>query len=200
MSISLYPEASTGNGIIQNGGVNAIVIDSNQIVTMNGGVQRPLLSGTVQTTTTGTAISFTGIPSWAKRITVMFSGVSTNGTANLQIQGYFGSYETSGYSSSSVYSNTSSTPTSIYTTGFVINYSSFANANTAVSGNYVLNNITGFTWVGSHVLTGSTNGAALFGGGTKTFGGAITQLRIIASNTANPSDTFDLGSMNILYE
>ena len=56
-----------------------------------------LTSGTAQASTSGTAIDFTGIPSWAKRITVMFNGVSTNGTSNPQIQLGSGSPTTSGY-------------------------------------------------------------------------------------------------------
>ena len=38
---------------------------------------------TAQNTTSGTSIDFTGIPSWVKRITVMFQGVSTTGSSQV---------------------------------------------------------------------------------------------------------------------
>ena len=60
----------------------------------------PLVSGTSQASTSGTSIDFTSIPSWVKRITVMFNGVSTNGTSNLQIQlgtGATPTYTVTGY-------------------------------------------------------------------------------------------------------
>ena len=45
-----------------------------------------ITSMTAQASTSGTSIDFTSIPSWVKRITVMFNGVSTNGSNNLLIQ------------------------------------------------------------------------------------------------------------------
>lgn len=56
-----------------------------------------LTSGTAVATTSGTSIDFTGIPSWAKKITVMFSAVSTNGTSPIQVQIGAGSVSNSGY-------------------------------------------------------------------------------------------------------
>jgi len=55
--------------------------------------------GTPQATTSGTAKSFTSIPSGTKRITISFAGVSTDGTEELMVQiGDSGGLETSGYS------------------------------------------------------------------------------------------------------
>jgi len=45
-----------------------------------------ITSMTAQASTSGTSIDFTSIPSWVKRVTVMYSGVSTNGTSNFLIQ------------------------------------------------------------------------------------------------------------------
>ena len=53
---------------------------------------------TAQNSTSGTSIDFTGIPSWVKKITVMFNGVSTNGASNLRIQLGSTTMQTSGYS------------------------------------------------------------------------------------------------------
>jgi hypothetical protein len=155
---------------------------------------------TFQNSTSGTAIEFLNVPAWAKRITVIFNAVSTGGTANFQIQSGSGSYEITGYSSGSVYLNTSGVPTAIITTGFVMNYSTFASSTTTLTGHYVLTNLTGNTWVGSHILIGGTNGASISGSGVKSFSGVIDRLRIIGSATGNPADTFDAGQINILYE
>ena len=59
-----------------------------------------LTSGTAVASTSGTSIDFTGLPSWVKRITVIFNGVSLSGSSNLLIQLGTGSttYTTSGYS------------------------------------------------------------------------------------------------------
>jgi hypothetical protein len=60
-----------------------------------------LVAGTPALSTSGTSIPFTGIPSWAKRVTMIGKAVSTNGTSRLQVQigdTGSGSYITTGYS------------------------------------------------------------------------------------------------------
>ena len=53
---------------------------------------------TAVTLTTQTSVDFTSIPSWVKRVTVMLSGVSTNGTSYVQVQlGDSGGIENSSY-------------------------------------------------------------------------------------------------------
>jgi hypothetical protein len=52
---------------------------------------------TAQASTSGTSVDFTGIPSWVKKITVMFTGVSTNGSSAVIVQIGAGSFTTSGY-------------------------------------------------------------------------------------------------------
>ena len=66
---------------------------------LNGsGANVPLVQGTAQNSTSGTAIDFTGIPSWAKRVTVVFNGVSTTSTSDILVQLGVGSTPTtSGY-------------------------------------------------------------------------------------------------------
>ena len=59
-----------------------------------------LTLATAQNTTSGTAIDFTGIPSWAKQITIAFDGVSTTGVNGYLVQiGTSGGIETTGYAS-----------------------------------------------------------------------------------------------------
>jgi hypothetical protein len=202
MSISLYPEASTGNGIIQNGGVNAIVIDSNQIVTMNGGVQRPLLSGTVvpytSATNSGTTIDFP-VASWAKRITVMFNQLSVTNNAILVQLGYGGTPTIVSTNYVGTGARMASTVGVLgYTTGFGI-YTT--NAYEAATGALIIDlfDVSTNTWVANGTFSSVptvplayiTNGVIALG-----VNNTLTTVRI----TRSGSETFDGGSVNILYE
>ena len=52
-------------------------------------------------------------------------------------------------------------------------------------------------WISSHTMALSSAANTLFGAGSITLSDTLTQLRI---TTVNGSDTFDAGSINILYE
>ena len=158
-----------------------------------------LTSGTSQASTSGTSIDFTGIPSWVKRITVMFQGVSTNGTAPLQIQVGSGSYSISGYLGSGSNVGNAGTPAvSLFTTGFGLMSASAATS--VYHGTIWLSNLSGNNWVKSAMLGRSDGAAMLWSGGSIALGGVLDRVRIIGSATGSPSDTFDAGSINILYE
>ena len=163
--------------------------------TFNGTVGL-LVSGTAVASTSGTSIDFTSIPAGVRRITVMFSEVTTNGGSNLLIQlGDSGGFETSGYiSTSGTVVNTGVDCTSS-TAGFNIR----KNDNQTLqffSGHMVITLITGTSWVSSH--NGKTNTARWTGGGgSKSLSDTLTQLRI---TTINGTDTFNGGTINILYE
>lgn len=162
---------------------------------LNGsGANVPLVQGTAQNSTSGTSIDFTGIPSWVKRITVMFSGVSTSGTSNLLVQIGSGSFVTTGYlSTSTAVAASSSTGLSTATTGFNILQSL---ATDLLSGHMILTNITSNAWVSFHCAKRSGN-ASLQGGGDVSLSGTLDRVRI---TTVNGTDTFDAGSINIMYE
>ena len=153
-----------------------------------------LTSGTVQASTSGTSIDFTGIPSWAKRITVMFDSVSTNGSSVLLVQVGAGSVTASGYlGSAGVGVNTASSNVSNYTTGFGV----FNNgAGAIVYGAVVLSLVNGNTWVASGTQ-GFNNVYIGVTGGRIALGGTLDRVRI---TTVNGTDTFDAGSINIMYE
>jgi hypothetical protein len=183
-----------GSGAIQIGGSDAITIDTSLVVTMNGGVQRPLLSGTSVASTSGTSIDFTGIPSWVKRITVMFSGVSTSGTSAVILQvGYSGGVETTGYVGCG---HNGPNAAVSFTTGFPCVV--VATAALTYGGNAVITTLGSNIWSGNAMLGASSTGNAQFGGGVKTLsGGTLDRVRI---TTVNGTDTFDAGTVNILYE
>jgi hypothetical protein len=65
-----------------------------------------------------------------------------------------------------------------------------------MSGTMVLTNITGNTWVSNTTVKLSSTETA-FAGGDIALGAALTAVRI---TRVNGTDTFDAGSINILYE
>jgi hypothetical protein len=157
-------------------------------------LSQPLTRGTAQTTTSGTSIDFTGIPSWVKRVTVIFKGVSTNGTTSILVQlGDSGGVENTGYVSTSVQLSTAAGLADSSTAGFVIRSATAANV---FSGSMVIMNITGNDWVSQHSVKQTTTAIAC-GAGDKTLSDTLDRVRI---TTVNGTDAFDAGSINILYE
>ena len=149
-------------------------------------------SGTA-VTASGTSVDFTGIPSTAKRITVMFSGVSTNGTSNYLIQlGDSGGFETTGYVSG-VLNGGTAPANATSTSAFLIDAS--VGAAQVDNGMAVIANLDGNLWVCNSIL--NNGGVSKIQGGTKTLSDTLTQVRI---TTVNGTDTFDAGTINILYE
>ena len=152
-----------------------------------------ITQGTVVATTSGTSIDFTSIPSWVKRITVMFQGVSTSGTSIPQVQIGAGSVTTSGYVGSAA-SVSASPVIASATTGFI--FVGQGNAANVISGILTLASMGSNLWVAS--VSGSISTIiALCGGGNITLSGALDRVRI---TTVNGTDTFDAGSVNIMYE
>lgn len=163
-------------------------------------LSQPLTSGTAVASTSGTSIDFTSIPSWVKRITVMLSGVSTNyaGSANIILQfGTSGGVQTTSYAGSAGYFvGGGASAVANYTNGLNIYTTAASNTFSGVITLSLLNSSTGL-WVGSYSL-GRGDGIAVHAGGTtKTLSGTLDRVRI---TTANGTDTFDAGSINILYE
>ena len=175
---------------VTNNSTRATIDSSGVITSPLGGMQ--VISGTAQATTSGTFKDFTGIPSWVKRITVMFSGVSTNSTSNLLLQiGDSGGIENAGYTSTA---QTDGGGSGVLTTGFAVVYATAAV--TLNSGIIQISLITGTTWVASGVV-GNAGGNVSAMYGTKALSDVLDRVRI---TTVNGTDTFDAGTVNILYE
>lgn len=170
-----------------------------QTLVATTGILAPLVSGTAQASTSGTSIEFTSIPSWVKRITVLFSGVSTDSTGQQQIQlGDSGGYEITDYVGTGANNATGASPVvTNCTTGFALNSTSVAAQTQQGIATICLvgSNTWVFSWVGAR-----DNTVDLRGAGTKTLSGTLTQIRVIGSATGSPSDNFDAGTINILYE
>lgn len=156
-----------------------------------------LTSGTAVASTSGTSIDFTSIPSWVKRITVIFSGVSTNGTSPPQIQLGSGSITTSGYLGANTITGAAAVSAS-FTAGFGlgVNTTQWSVAAT-IGGAVTLFLISGNTWVCSGATAASNVANMFFTAGSVPLSGALDRIRI---TTANGTDTFDAGSINIMYE
>ena len=157
----------------------------------------PLVSATAQTSTAGTSIDFTSIPSWAKRITVIASNISTSGTSSWLVQIGSGSVTTTGYNSAGAAGITGVSPSvASGTTGFIVYNDTAADARTFVMQIVALgsSNIYSASYTGG----GNTNRTVFnVGGGSVTLSGALDRVRI---TTVNGTDTFDAGTINIMYE
>jgi hypothetical protein len=154
-----------------------------------------ITAGTAVASTSGTAIDFTGIPSWVKRVTVLFNGVSTNGTANVQVQlGTASSFETTGYFS---YSSLVSAPTTVaaasLTSGIATGFNA---AGSARVGAITIHLLDSNTWVYTGLIGDGAATGVVHTAGVKALAGALTRLRV----TTTGADTFDAGTLNIHYD
>jgi hypothetical protein len=203
----LYDSDTTGNLVIKTGpsATTAATFHANAVTTFGGSVYlsgastpiNPIISGTANTSISGgSVVPFPSIPSWAKRVTVMFSGVSTNGSSNPLVQiGTGGSATTSGYSGAAVnLSNGGSIGVSTYTTGFGLFYGSSSNV---IHGHILITLLTGNQWTASYTVASTGGGGICNGSGSITLAGALDYLRV---TTVNGTDLFDAGSINIMWE
>lgn len=190
-SIEMLSQSGTGVTTIVPPATNS---NFTQTLVATTGTLAPIVSGTSVASTSGTSIDFTGIPSWAKRITVMFNGVSTNGTSSYLVQlGDSGGIETTGYVSTGTGGTGAAGGTVSSTAGYIVRGLS---ASAITSGQMVITLLGSNQWCSSHVLTFDSTAMQL-GAGSKTLSDTLDRIRI---TTVNGTDTFDAGSINILYE
>lgn len=182
-----------GSGAIQIGGSDAISISTGLVATGSAG-NLMLISSTSVPSTSGTSIDFTNIPSWVKRITVIFSGVSLSSTANLLVRVGSGSFSTTGYLSHSGILQSSAVSSTTSTSGYVLNTSG---ATSLTSGSLVLVTPGANIWNASGIaFVDAGTDYSLVASGTITLSGTLDRVQVTSTST----DTFDAGSINILYE
>ena len=161
---------------------------------MNTMASSVLTSGTSQSAS-GATVSFTGIPSWAKRISIILNGVATVSTGIPAIRAGAGSYEATGYSG-------------VTSKIGAIGVDSLGSALTSwdlmheTSSSIFLTGKLEITLLSANVytITGQLQyaaGSTVLVTGVKTFSGPITQLQLRMQTGA---DTFNAGSINIMYE
>jgi hypothetical protein len=203
---------STANTAVST--ANTAVTTANAALPLAGGTmtgvityataQPRLLSGTVNAggttpfNNTLTAVDFTGIPSWVKRITMMLDAVSTSlaGIPTIRI-GTASGIENTGYTSgvSNVATSSAATQSGV-TSGFELVTTGVATYTYA--GQYILTNITGNIWILTGSLhVGGTVASQQFTSGRKAVASTLTRIQL---TTTAGADTFDGGSVNIMYE
>jgi len=222
MSSTINASTASGGGVIttadasgilqlQTAGVTALSIDASQKVTfansltsptlvtpiINGMASSILTSGIAVASTSGTNIDFTGIPSWAKRITVMFNEISTSGTSNILLQlGTSLGIQTSGYTGVFGYIGAPGDNMIANSPGFGLYNDTASDLRSGTITLNLLNSATGI-WTCSGITSWSTRLYSLPTSGSKTLSGTLNRVRI---TTANGTDTFDAGFINIMYE
>ena len=156
-----------------------------------------ITQGTAVASTSGTSIDFTALPAWVKKITVMLSGVSVSSTSSILVQlgtGATPTYTITGYAGGGVRFGASTLGGASFTTGFGLNNTGAA---ALIGGSITITNVTGNTWSASGSAGSADTGTlVMVTGGSIALAAALTAVRI----TTNGADTFDAGSVNILYE
>jgi hypothetical protein len=155
-----------------------------------------LAQSSVQTPTSGTAVLFTGIPSWAKKITVMMTGVTYSAVVGINIQIGSGSVTTSGYTSTG---GAISLTTCNSSNGSGTGIQTHSGYTGPVSGQFVLTLVNPATnlWVGSGTFVFSGNSAVSTATGYIALAGVLDRVQV---NTTVGTATISAGSVNIQYE
>lgn len=168
--------------------VNAITNLSNQ-------AQYGPILGTEQATTSGTVFEFTGLPTWVQKISVIFNEVSLSGGDDFLVQlSTGGVFVTTGYLSTSNSMNQASGTTGASSTAGMLVYSGLG-ANVC-SGIMTLVRVNAsHTWINSHAVKRATTLIST-GGGSLALATVLDGIRITRTGT----NTFDAGSVNIMYE
>jgi hypothetical protein len=188
--------ASTSSGFVQSadtsGEINLQSNGSTKLTVASTGVSGAITQGTAVASTSGTSIDFTGIPSWVRKITVSYGGVSTSGSSNYLVQIGSGSITSSGYVSTS---GTNGGSTSTSTIGSLLTASS--DASSTHFGQVVITLLNTNVYTFSSLFGQAGTARNNMGCGWVTIGGALDRVRL---TTVNGTDTFDAGTINIQYE
>jgi hypothetical protein len=189
------PGATVGSitGILKatSGVVAQAVAGTDYLAVGSGGT---ITLATAQTAS-GTSVDFTGIPNWVKRVTIIYSDITTSGTSPFLFRIGSGSIQVSGYQGSAGYvANGNLTNVAAFTSGCGSNYavgSSAAIYNGIVTINLLSSNKYVFSGVGS--LDG---GATLQYASRVTLGGVLDRVSV----STQGASTFTGGTINISYE
>jgi hypothetical protein len=188
------PLSLSGTTGIVTGNIASDAVTTSQILNANvtpAKLSQPmtLMSGQ---NALGTSVDFTGIPSWAKKITVSLYNVSTDGASKILLRLIAGTPVALGYIGSGAYFGPSTVGAS-ETTGFVI--ATATDTNQTYNGNLFLSTLGLNVWAYSGA-TGRNDGYIFMGGGSISLGGTLTGVRL----TSAAPNSFDQGSINVIYE
>lgn len=156
-----------------------------------------IVQATAQATTSGTSKDVTGIPPWAKRITIHLNGVSTNGTSIIMVQIGDGAIVTSGYTGSVIRTTGGGTPAgTAYASGFYVTQATIAA--TIHAAVMTLTKMEGSnTWFCQSIMGGETGALIDTSAGRKALTNALDRVRL---TMLNGTDAFDAGSWSVSWE
>jgi len=178
--------ALTAGGLPNNSVLTADIADANVTPAK---LSEKITLGTPTVTTSGTSVDITGIPSWARRVSINFETVSTTANNNYLVQlGTASGIETTGY--------VSQCRAAAVTNAFIV-------VDAPAAGNFahgrvvleILNSTTN-VWTESGVMMLAST-AIYPSAGSKALAGVLDRIRL---TTTGGVDTFDSGSINIIYE
>lgn len=197
---SAVTAAKLGTDSVTTAKIQADAVTTAKILNANvtpAKLSQPMTQGTVAATTSGTERDF-AIPAWCKHIRVMLQGVSLSGSALLRFRlGTSGGIVTSGYlGAGSVIAATVATLNQ--TAGWDI-YNSAPAAADIYTGSIEITQLdaTNNIWVAAGVFAQTSSARTYTVSGQVTLPGALTTVRV---TTSNGTDTFDAGSINILFD
>jgi len=174
------------------GDADSMAIASNGVITFS---QKPVFSSgvgalniaTTVAATSGQAINFTGIPSTANRIMLLFRGVTLSANQNIRVfLGTSSGLVTSGYLGTSGYGAGADDRTDSWV---------WYPANGTLSGVMTICHMGGNIYVQGHSSKYNANNTS-FGGGDVAVGGVVHRLGIDTSGNA----TFSAGAINIMFD
>lgn len=157
--------------------------------------QNSAITASTSVSASGTSIDFTSIPNWVRRVSIVFNGVGTNGSSAYLVQIGSGSVTTSGYSSGGNRAGTASPVTATSTAGFIINSGASGGGKNGIFTIALMNASNGYVFSGTGYAGSEPN--QYVSAGNITLGGVLDRVRI---TTVNGTDTYNAGSINILYE
>jgi hypothetical protein len=183
---TLSPSATASGTITLPAGTGTVAVQ---------GVSTNIVSATSVTPTNGsTSVSFTGIPSWVKRITMSIAGVNGTFSANTSITlgtGATPTYASSGYVG--VYISQATSQQIVSSTYFALNVLA------PTIGNIVFVNTGSNYWTATGITSSGSSGGNQLGSftGYINLGATLTAIKLSTTST----DTFNgTGLVNILYE
>ena len=197
LSGTALPVANGGTGVTSSTGSGANVLGTSPSISgavLSSMASSVITSGTL-VTASGTSVNFTSLPSWVKRITVMLVGISSNGSSMPTVRiGDSGGISATGYLGSVMCGSAAT----LFTTGFEYG-GGLQNATRVWHGAITINlqNSSTNTWAATGVISLSDGASTVVTAGSKSLTSALTQVRI---TYVNGTDSFDAGSINILYE
>ena len=198
MAAGTLPVAAGGTGLTTPGTSGNVLTSNGTAWTSTAPATAGFTSGTA-VSASGTSVDFTSIPSTAKMIVVMFNAVSVNGSSRIQVQlGVGGTPETSSYSAMAGFiSGTTDNITrfAVISSGFPLSYST--SSTDTMCGSLIFTAMGSNSWTCTGTIFNSTTASTNTVGGVKSLAGALNMVRI---TTVSGTDTFDAGTINILYQ